>query len=465
MQTRARRLGIVGAGFTGTMLAVHLIRLSRSPLRIFLFDRAAVFGKGTAYSTPNAKHLLNVRVANMSAFEADPEHFVRWLEKDKQGKRDPHARTAFASRGTYGRYLSDTLHVAQQEGGGQSTVSTIGTEVTGVRVTSKSVTLETASGECFDVDHAVLCVGNFPPALPVPASVLPLKLDRYVENPWSGEALHGISSGDPVVLIGTGLTMVDVVLELRSRGHAGPLTAVSRRGLLPTAHETVDPYGPFLAPDALPGTVLELVRKVRQEVRKAAARNVDWRSVIDALRPQTAAQWRNLPLDERRRFLRHVRPYWEVHRHRMAPSVAAEIAALRGAGQLVVVAGRIMRVVSQDRSLSIGVRRRADGGLEHLEGAWLVNCSGPQLDYERMQDPLVRFLMDSGLARPDPLQLGLDVDDDFRLLGRNGIAAANLSALGPPIRGNLWETTAVPDIRKQCEKLACNLLSFARRHP
>jgi uncharacterized NAD(P)/FAD-binding protein YdhS len=439
------------------MLAVHLIELSPVPLQVILFDRGAAFGSGTAYATPNGKHLLNVRVANMSAYDTDPDHFVRWLDDCTEAGSDLQSRHAFASRGTYGRYLRATLDAARLRAAPERSVVEVGAEVIRLNVGGRSIELSTADGGRFDVDCAALCIGNLPPALPAHAGAMPEDLSRYVANPWGTDALGGIGTNESVVLVGTGLTMVDVVLDLRSRGHRGRLTALSRRGFLPVPHRDIEPYPPFLPADRLPTTVSELWRVVRREVAAAAQRGFDWRSVIDALRPQTQALWRNLPLQERRRFLRHVRPYWEVHRHRVSPAVAAEIAELRQSGQLSVIAARIMAVEADGTGYCLRIRYRNREGVQHLRGGWVVNCSGPQLDYGHIRDPLVRSLFDAGLARPDPLGLGLDVTDDYRLVDKAGAAAASLFALGPPIRGALWETTAVPDIRKQCAALASHL--------
>ena len=283
---------------------------------------------------------------------------------------------------------------------------------------------------------------------------------HYIANPWSGGLAH-IGKDDSVVLVGTGLTMVDVVLDLHSRGHRGKITAISRRGFMPLPHRDVAPYQAFLTPQSLPKTVMALTRMVRREVAAAAAKGVDWRAVLDSMRPQTQALWRGLPVAERKRFLRHVRPYWEVHRHRVAQPVATEIEELRGTENLVVTAGRLQSVELGAAGVSLVVKARGNEAVRRIEGTWLVNCSGPQLDYDRISDPLIRSLFDAGLARPDALSLGLDLGDDYRLMSRDGVASDVLFALGPPIRGNLWETTAVPDIRKQCEAVARHLTSSA----
>ncbi len=443
--------GIVGGGFSGTMLAVHLIEQSAVPVRIFLFDRAAAFGSGVAYSTPNDKHLLNVRVGNMSAYDSRPEHFIKWLEACPQAS-DAKARGPFVSRGLYGQYLRSTLSACLAAHPASSMIG-VDAEVTSLQAGEKSVQLQTSDGARHTVDRVALCVGNFPPALPVKPQATDGGEDHYIANPWSG-GLSRIQKDDSVILVGTGLTMVDVVLDLHSRGHQGKITAVSRRGFMPLPHRDVGPYQAFLTADSLPKTIKALMRVVRREVEAASASGVDWRAVLDSMRPQTQALWRGLSIAERRRFLRHVRPYWEVHRHRVAQPVAAEIEELRNAGKLVVMAGRLQDVELGAEGVSMTVKARREKTVQRIQGTWLVNCSGPQLDYDRISDPLIRSLFDAGLARPDALSLGLDLGDDYRLIRRDGVASDVLFALGPPIRGNLWETTAVPDIRKQCEAVA-----------
>jgi len=450
--------GIIGGGFTGTMLAVHLIEQSAVPVRILLFDRAAAFGSGVAYSTPNAKHLLNVRVTNMSAYDLRPEHFVEWLESNP-AESDAEIRGAFVSRGLYGRYLRSTLSACLDAHPASSMLG-VDAEVVSLTAGADSVELRTAAGGRHTVDRVALCVGNFPPALPVKPRTGAAGEARYIANPWSG-GLAQIGVNDHVVLVGTGLTMVDVALDLNSRGHKGSITAVSRRGFLPLPHRDVSPYPAFLSPRSLPTTISGLLRTVRREVATAAANGVDWRAVLDSMRPQTQALWRGLSTAERRRFLRHVRPYWEVHRHRVAQPVAAEIEALLRSERLVVMAARLQNVELGEKRVRVTVETRGEKAVRCIEGTWLVNCSGPQLDYDRIRDPLIRSLFDGGLARPDSLSLGLDLGENYRLIDRSGVASEVLFALGPPIRGNLWETTAVPDIRKQCEAVARHLTGSA----
>lgn len=425
------------------MAAVHLAQRLGASAEIHLFERGDAFARGIAYGTRNERLLLNVAVAGMSAHEGDPGHFLRWLE----GAGHAVAANTFLPRCLYGAYLQDVL-------GRCPGITAVTAEVRKLAVDGEGVGLDLSDGRRVRVDHAVLCVGNFPPVSPVERRLARACRPRYITNPWSDEGPAAIGEQDGVVLVGTGLTMVDIVLALDGRGHRGPLTALSRHGLLPAAHRATDPSDAGFRLDDMPTSMTALFRLVREAAREEVRRGGDWRSVVDALRPHTQALWRRLPLVERRRFLRHVKSYWEVHRHRLAPEVADRMERLRREGRLAVVAGHVREVAPGPEGIRVVLRRRGERHLQTVDAGWIVNCSGPALDYKRIVDPLLRSLFKAGLVRPGPLSLGLDVTDDYRLIDAAGRASPRLFALGPPLRGVLWETTAVPDIRRQCSALA-----------
>jgi uncharacterized NAD(P)/FAD-binding protein YdhS len=245
--------------------------------------------------------------------------------------------------------------------------------------------------------------------------------------------------------------MVDTVISLLDRGHTGAIIALSRRGLVPHAHATSIRATPFL-PDPAPSSITTRLRLVRARAAD------DWRGVIDSLRPLTRPLWRSLPEAERRRFLRHLRPWWDIHRHRMAPEVARRIESVRASGQLVIRGGRIQGYGVEDDRVSIRYRPRSGGPEETVDAARVINCSGPNCDYTRIRDPLLRGLFDAGAIRPDALRLGLDVTADDAVIARDGTSSGRLYAMGPVTRGAWWEITAVPDIRDQAEALATRLI-------
>ena len=303
----------------------------------------------------------------------------------------------------------------------------------------------------------MLALGNFPPLPPFAASSKLAASGRYLPDPWLPGALDSIPPDAAIVLIGAGLTMVDIAIALIHNGHRGPLDAISRHGLQPRHHATT-PGASTVAPFTLAELSLnarELLRMIRRRIR--AEGDAGWQSVIDALRPVTQELWRRAPHTERARFLRHLQARWDVHRHRLAPEVAAQIGQAVADGQLQFHAGRVEACDIANDGLNVHIRPRGSNGLATLSTQYVINCTGPASDYSRIDDPLVHNLLARGLVRPDPLRLGLDVDHDLRLLARDGTPSPRLYAAGPVTKGAAWEITAVPDLRVQVEALARHL--------
>jgi uncharacterized NAD(P)/FAD-binding protein YdhS len=458
MTQQGRRIAIIGAGFSGSLLAVHLLRRSHPEDRIYLIERSAEFGRGLAYATGNPRHLLNVRADNMSAFSDRPDHFLDWIRDLPEEERGPVNTTAdrltFVSRSLYGAYIQ---HILAQEIWGSDCAHRlylVADEAVALHPTSPGYRVEVAGGRQFQIDAVALAVGNFPPDGTPPGCAA---------NPWDIDVVTSLDADAAVLLIGTGLTMVDVVISLLDRRHRGEIRAISRRGLLPRTHAAVLPHRRFLPASTAPRSILGLLRALRSEIRDATAQGRDWRSVIDSLRPDTQDLWRNLPLEEKRRFLRHLRPWWDVHRHRMAPAVAARIAGALNRGQLVIQRARLGRVTAGGGATgreAFEVELRAVDGAppSPLSVARIINCSGPVSDVSRVQAPLIRALLNSGRVRADALGLGLDVTSRGAVIDRFGRPSDSLFAVGPITKGAFWETTAVPDIRLQCERLAEHLL-------
>ena len=438
----APSIGIIGAGFSGSLLAVHLLRRLPPGGRVYLIERNREFGSGLAYSTANASHLLNVRAERMSAFEQDPGHFLRWLAD--QGSEPG---SSFVPRGQYGRYIQSLLSDQLSTEGGNRNLFLFPDEATDLDLGADGVTIRMSGGRPVEVDRVVLAVGNFPPQTPPGAEALAAS-PRYLPNPWDPTALVGIDRDAKLLVVGTGLTMVDFVLTLFDRGHRGPIVALSRRGLLPHRHAAGPPAWPWPDADSSP----PLSRRLRQ-VRIAASER-DWRAVFDGLRPHTPAWWGALSLPERKRFLRHLRPWWDVHRHRMAPPVADRIDLALSSGALTLAAGKFVAIDRREDGLVIDYRPRGREGWRRVAVDYVVNCSGPDSDYGRIEQKMVRALLDRGAVVPDILGLGLEVDADLRLLDRQGRPQPRLYGIGPVTRSRFWECTAVPEIRRQTEELA-----------
>lgn len=457
----ATRIAIIGAGFSGSLLAVQLLRRFAPRALVYLIEKNAAFGRGLAYSTGNPNHVLNVRASRMSAFVDQPDHFADWL------RRSAIARTQlgiaadqpdiFVPRQLYGRYIQELLGDGIWQTGKGKNLFLVSDEAVALHQRGEGLSVELQSGRRHDVDAAVLAMGNFPNENAA---------DHYFGNPWSPGALAGLDSDAAVLLIGTGLTMVDTVISLLDQGHRGPIHAVSRRGLLPRRHGAAPPHAGYADADMTDRSIVDLLRLARHDSRAADPTGEMWRSVVDGLRPHTQSIWLGWSDTERRRFLRHLRPWWEAHRHRMAPQNADVIDAARCSGQLVVRAGRVHDMLPDKSGVTVGLRMRGSGKPETLRVARVVDCSGPQYDLTRIDNPLVRQLLAAGIARPDPFGLGLDVTPDSAVINRWGAASRRLYALGPVTRGTFWEITSVPDIRQQCWDLAGALAAEAgRRDP
>ncbi len=442
-------IAIVGGGFSGTLLALHLLSSLRQTANIRLIERGPAFGRGLAYSTRQPEHLLNVRAGNMSAYPDRPTHFQDWLAQTTGQASDAFS---FAPRWVYGDYLQGELRVAAQGSAAAGRLDLVQDEVVAIRRVNGRLRLELALGRGLEADVVVLATGHGAATAPVGDRVRVAHHPAYVANPWAPGALEAVGRDDSVLLLGTGLTAVDVIASLDGHGHRAPIMALSRRGLLPHRHAR---FGGDPAPwTPRPG---EPLSRALRRFRLEADRMRDWRRAFDGLRAATQDLWAGMDHTQRRRFLRHLRPWWDIHRHRMAPRIADRIAAHLDDGRLRVVAGRLTELRWEVGAVTATWRPRAQTTLVADRARWVINCTGAEGDPSRSDNPLVRDLIGRGMARADPLRLGLEADDEGRLIAAGGAAQADLFGVGPIIRGGLWEVVAVPDIRIEAQRLAARI--------
>ena len=406
-------------------------QLARRGVASVLIEGGGRMGHGIAFSTDEPAHVLNVRAQSMSAWPDDPDDYARDCG-------DP---GGFAERRHFGRYLRAILDEAVAGGHVETLPSGA---VAAVREAGEWRIDVEDGGRTITAQALVLAIGNQPPE---PLSFAPAASgERFINNPWSEQAKAAVrdsaASGGDVLLIGTGLTMIDTVLSLNAAGHRGRIVALSRRGQIPRAHAEFAPAP--VAVGELPAGLLGLWRWVR---RRSA--EVGWRAAVDSLRPHSHSLWRGLSVAEQRRFLRHARPWWDVHRHRIAPEVAKQIVDRVAAGRLEIVAGRIVEVQPANDGLEVAIKRRGQGKAEFKRFALIFNCTGPLGTIQRSRDPMLRQMLDDGLVRADQLGIALEVDERSRAAG-----ADMLWALGPLTKGRYWEIVAVPDIREQAAAVA-----------
>lgn len=440
MSKPTERIAIVGGGFSGAMLAA---RLAEAGLATSLINATPDFGRGVAYSTDFDGHLLNVRSGRMSAVEGVPDHFVQWLKANRPDHADP---DDFAPRKVYGDYVRDRL--TEVEAAYPGLIERVVGKV--ARIDDDAVQL--ADGRRFEADAVVLATGN--PAPATASAGQEASASRIISDPWAPGALDGIEPKDSILIIGTGLTMVDMIQSLVARGWKGQATALSRRGLMPRAHARLADQPADLDAEALTGPVsqrLSAARRIACRVDCASG----WRGVMEAYRPITADLWIKASTDQRARMVRHLRPWWDVHRHRIAPRIGEALDALKAARRLTIHAGRLGAVETDADSVWAGWTPRHGGTPPPLNAAWLIDCTGPA--HSAATDPLTAPMIASGRARLDALRLGLDLDASGRVLHADGAADPRLFVLGPPARAAFWETIAVPDIRKRIEDLVVAL--------
>jgi uncharacterized NAD(P)/FAD-binding protein YdhS len=460
--TPATTIAIIGAGLSGTLVAANLLRMATAPLRIVLIERRGQVGQGVAYGTICPDHLLNVPAGRMGAWPDRPEHFLDWL-RAHQGEPGIPGRVSaedFLPRGLYGVYLGRVLVEARAAASVAVEFVEIEGEVVDIEEREGGGgVLKFADEKTLGADLVVFAVGNLPGEYPIPRPLPVYRSKRYVHIPWSGDALEGIGAQDEVLLVGQGLTAVDLIVQLDRAGHRGTIHALSRHGHRLTAHQPVtQAYAPFLRREAAPTTIRALVRRVREEIEYAGIKGIDWRAVIDGLRPYSPAIWQSLSWEERARFMRHVRPFWEIHRHRLAPATAAVIERLVAEGRLKFYAGRLQVLEADATGVHALFRRRRSIQHVGLRVAKVINCTGPRTDYSKYQHPLFIHLLARGLIDHDPLALGINALPSGEVLRYRGGPTGWLFTLGAPMKGQLWETTAAPEIRGAAQQLAKALL-------
>jgi uncharacterized NAD(P)/FAD-binding protein YdhS len=445
-------VAIIGGGFSGSTLAAQLLRRSSGTVSVVLIERGARLGRGVAYGTQCVEHLLNVRARNMSAYSDDPEHFLEWARLNHDPGASP---DDYLPRLVYGRYVASVLQQEIERHPGH--FEHVQDEAVSLAHSGDTTEISLRSGRTVFASKVVLALGNFPPGDPrLPGKTV--HSQRYVSNPWTASALGDVAQDKSVLLVGSGLTSVDVAITLRKRGFTGTIHILSRHGLLPQTHKATAPCPPFWG-EQPPATVRGLVRLIRAQVEAAERAGSDWRAVIDSLRPFTQEIWRSLSLSERRQFLRHVRPYWDVHRHRVAPAIGAQLASQMQNGQIGAHAGRITEYAEDVDGVDVAYRERQTGELKRLHVDRVINCTGPEGDCRKLDNPLLTNLIRERMVCPDPLSLGLDVSPDGALIDANGVASDFLYTAGPIRKAGLWESIAVPDLRVQVSEMATLLLS------
>jgi uncharacterized NAD(P)/FAD-binding protein YdhS len=448
---------IVGAGFCGSVLASNLLR--RPPADdtdIVLIERGTAIARGVAYASHDVPYILNVPAGRLSVDPQDPLEFLRFV---RQSHPDADAED-FMPRALYGEYLQDTLDRAERSAPAGVRLRRQFGEVTRISRASgdRPLLVHVDGRESIAAHRVVLALGNPPPTVHAWARGL-LHHPAYFQDPWRVPKSFG--AGQSVLIVGTGLTMVDVALSLSLEGGQMPLVrSISRHGLLPLGQTIFRPKAVQGEDEALLSNassirrVMMLTRGLAERVEKLGG---DWREVVTFIRHIAPQLWARLSERERRRFLRHVQCYWDVHRHRVPPGMAARIDHMRRSGRLKVYAGRIRELVPEGNELRVMWRRRGSGETESFAVNAVINSTGPDYVLKRSPDPLFRALRAEGLVAEDPLNLGLRTARFGACVSAEGVASPHLFYLGPMLRADHWEATAAPELRTHAERLSRHL--------
>jgi uncharacterized NAD(P)/FAD-binding protein YdhS len=437
-------VAVVGGGASGTLTAIHLLASRAHDLRVTVHDASGEVGKGLAYGTTDRRHLLNVRSRHMSAFPDIPYDLVDWARRTG---REPDAQ-AFLPRRDYAVYLRETLDRLKDE-----RLSFRAERVHDIVPVAGGFELHAGGGRVTRAASVVLAHGNQRPA-PLAVDGIPLPQARWhVADPWDLGRLTALRRDAAVVIVGTGLTAVDAAVTLLGDAPDRRVVMVSRHGLVPRAHIEQSSTAWLSPVPAGPVTADQLAALLREQVAAARQQGVDWRAVVDGLRAPTQGLWQRLDLAERQRFLQLYAREWEVRRHRMATDVAAALDGYREEGRLLVLGGGIAAVTDHGGRCEVEL----PGVPDPVFADAVVNCTGPMTDVSRTTDPLLRALVGRGVVTPDPLRLGVACTPEGEVTDVSGQVVRGLHVVGPPRKGALYETTAIPEIRTQAAALAQRL--------
>ena len=448
-------VAILGGGASGVLVAIHLLQAASGPLRIVIIEPRANLGQGVAYSTHCPEHLLNVIASRMSAFVDDPSHFVRFLSaaQDATGVAADAIDLArcFARRMDFGRYLLSTLQTAPRV----DDVQWIQDEAINL-VRGNPYSIELKSGGMLSARNVVLASGNDARPIPLPAGAI--RGEPRTISAWDYAAVRGIERDADVCIIGSGLSMVDAVISMAEGGHRGRITVLSRHGLMPLSHAR---------PGEQQGHVDELLalgmrarlRLLRQRALEGERNGAPWQWTMDAMRHHGQALWQHSDAVERGRFLRHAGRFWDIHRHRIAPAVAARLEQLRSSGQLVVHAGHLRAIDSDTTASRVRYRPRGAGHEEEIMAACVVNATGIETAIAKTTRPLINNLNARGVLRSGPQGLGIAADRLGAVMDQYGNPDPGLLAIGALRIGELWESIAIPELRVQAAEIAAHIVA------
>ncbi|AZO56809.1 MULTISPECIES: FAD/NAD(P)-binding protein [unclassified Mesorhizobium] len=463
---RRLRIAIIGGGFSGAGVAWHLARANRPErLSVSVIEPRPALGGGLAYSSEEPSHRVNVPAVRMSMAPEDPQHFARWLAGSGEIERDPDALwkngDVFPRRRVFGRYVTEHLAPWLDSGA----VRHVEAQATRVipEANGAGWTVQTSAGP-MAADIVVLAATHPLPAVPSPLASL-TEAPGFIADPYAPSALAGIGPDASVLIVGSGLTSADMVAELDRRGHRGRILALSRRGLRSRGHPDIrhEPFGDFASAPAT--SALGLLKNIRGTLAAARAARVNWQSVFDQLRLQGPALWAALSPPERARLVRQLRVFWDVHRFRIAPQVAAVLDRRQTDGAFDTIAARLVASNDESESLAVSFQRRGQTRIETARFDAVINTTGPAHGQALQSNPALRSLTEAGLIRADTYGLGIETSLDSLAIGSDAKPVAGLFVAGPLARGTFGELMGLPEVARHAQRVAAEIAGLLDRLP
>jgi len=457
-----KKIGIIGGGFTGTMTAVQLIDKSTEPFEIILINERETLNKGIAYNPYSDKHLLNVIAGKMSAYPDKPDHFLEWvMKKDNfQNKDKTLIANSFLTRQLYGEYICFIWKEANESAESkQIKISVIDSFVVDLDVSESYVSIWLDNNLKLNVDECVVATGNHIPRNPGIKNMNFYNSPNYFQNPWKIESVKDTKENLPVLIVGNGLTMVDTVLGLLEQGFKGEIYSISPNGfnILPHRHNGLK-YSKLVEELRDDMNIYELVKLINKHIKTVREYGVSAEPIIDSLRTQTQKIWKSFSEKERELFMSRLRHLWGVARHRIPLHSHDKIQQLRIDGKLHINSGKIIDITELNESITVQYFDKKENGIKAINVSRIINCTGPETDLTNLDKSFLKNCLLKGILTQDKLRIGIKADtESFQIINSNGKPHTNLYTIGSNLKGELWESTAVNELRGQAEKLAKKL--------
>jgi len=454
------KIAIIGGGFCGILTAINLLRDREQRLHIHIVNKEYDVAKGVAYDPHTARLLLNVPNKGMSAFPDIPDHFLQWLIEQEPGQLAAKDKLAheFSTRKKYGEYLGQLWRDELDKQGYNKRVSIYKDNALDIIETGDQLQVRLSNYPDIVADVVVLATGNDQPNFTSGLNASLKNSDLYFGDPWKKECVENLGAKNDILIIGNGLTMVDTVLGLADNGCKQVIHTISPHGYrLKPWQEDKEPYDTSILGDDT--RLIDLVKTINKHRKIADRLDQSIYPVVDFLRPKIQSVWLTFNEQEKQQFITKLSSFWDRIRHRLPSQMHNFITDMCAKGDLVTHKGYIVSTVNTDDGLQVTIN--SDGNLKTLNIQRIINCTGPDTDITRSGNELLSNLAKKGLICPGPFNLGINTCPDGSVITANEQHRHNLFVIGNNLKGVLWESSAVPELRVQAQKLAKRILVAA----